>query len=68
MAPSQPPPPHLVISVLLEGPVSGKQKEYLECIFFFFCFITLKPRVAWYTKSMRLKYELASGQLRISMK
>ena len=31
----------------------------------FFFFITLKPRVEWYTKSMRLKYEPASEPLNI---
>ena len=31
-------------------------------------FITLKPRVEWYTKSMRLKFEPASEPLHISVK
>ena len=31
-------------------------------------FITLKPRVEWYTKSMSLKYEPASEPLHISVK
>ena len=39
----------------------------METCFFFF-FITLKPRVEWCTKSMRLKYEPASEPLHISMK
>jgi len=34
----------------------------------FFFFITLKPRVKWYTKSMSLKYEPASEPLHISVK
>ena len=33
--------------------------------FFFFVFITLKPRVEWYTKSLSLKYEPASEPLHI---
>ena len=32
-----------------------------------FFFIDLKPRVEWYTKSMRLKYEPASEPLHISV-
>ena len=36
--------------------------------FFFFFFITLKPRVEEYTKSMSLKYEPASKPLHISVK
>ena len=34
----------------------------------FFFFITLKPRVVCYTKSMSLKYEPASEPLHISVK
>jgi len=33
-----------------------------------FFFITLKPRVEWYTKSVSLKYEPASEPLHISVK
>ena len=33
--------------------------------FSFFFFVTLKPRVEWYTKSMSLKYEVASEPLHI---
>ena len=33
-----------------------------------FFFITLKPRVEWYTKSMSLRYEPASEPLHISVK
>jgi len=35
---------------------------------FFFCFITLKPRVEGYTKSMSLKYEPVSEPLHMSVK
>jgi len=35
-------------------------------VFFFFFFITLKPRVERYKKSMSLKYEPASEPLHIS--
>ena len=35
---------------------------------FLFFFITLKPRVVWYTKSVSLSYEPASEPLHISVK
>jgi len=35
---------------------------------YFFFFITLKPRVEWYKKSMSLKYEPSSEPLHISVK
>jgi len=34
----------------------------------FFSFITLKPTVEWYTRSMSLQYEPASRPLHISVK
>ena len=43
------------------------QVQKIETLLLLF-FITLKPRVEWYTKSTSLKYEPASEPLRISVK
>ena len=47
----------MVVSFRYHGNTTG--------IFFLFFFITLKPRVERYTKSMSLKYEPASEPLHI---
>jgi len=52
---------------VLEFRVPGTRIPGCRVLFFFF-FITLKPRVECYTKSMRLKYEPASEPLHISVK
>ena len=45
-----------------------KSSKFLAWHLLFFFFITLKPRVEWYTKSMSLQYEPASEPLHISVK
>ena len=51
--------PYLRVSVI------NMERFWQQCIFLF---ITLKPRVEWYTKSMSLKYEPTSEPLHISVK
>jgi len=53
------------VFLLQVGSTAGRRTP--ERVNFFFFFITLTPRVEWYTKSMSLKYEPASEPLHISV-
>jgi len=50
--------------VALDGRIS---QEAVDVQVLFFFFITPKPRIEWYIKSMSLKYEPASAPLHISV-
>ena len=51
-----------VVQLLLDA------RANIDGVLFFFCFITLQPRVELYTSSMSLKFEPSSEPFHISAK